>query len=215
MPLPTSNLGALITTVDGIPPCRIALYVNSIAALQVRTAARQGEWWWKTRARKFMSSGSNKAEDGCLVVVPRLFRTSRREFPDLTSSRSYVHLPSALTKVLPAQMARAAQSAATSQLVRRAQHVRRRGAVKHRLPVNFYQKSAGSSISARASCLQPPASSAKSKIYGDREIRTKEKRRTSRRSACELGIVPASRTYPARSVGRSGRPTSPVGRCSS
>ena len=53
--------------------------------------------------------------------------------------------------------------------------------------------------------------SAKSKIYGDREIRTKEKRRTSRRSACELGIVPASRTYPARSVGRSGRPTSPVG----
>ena len=29
------------------------------------------------------------------------------------------------------------------------------------------------------------------------------------------GIVPASRTYPGRSVGRSGRPTSPVGRCSS
>ena len=51
--------------------------------------------------------------------------------------------------------------------------------------------------------------------YGDREIRTKEKWRTSRRSACELGIVTASRTYPARSVGRrSGRPTSPAGRCS-
>ena len=34
MPLPTSNPGALITTVGGIPGCRIALYVNSIAALQ-------------------------------------------------------------------------------------------------------------------------------------------------------------------------------------
>ena len=42
MPLPTSNPGALITTVGGIPGCRIALYVNSIDALQVRTAARQG-----------------------------------------------------------------------------------------------------------------------------------------------------------------------------
>ena len=42
--------------------CRIALHVNSIAALQVRTAAWQGEWWWETRARKFMSSGSNKAK---------------------------------------------------------------------------------------------------------------------------------------------------------
>ena len=41
-----------------------------------------------------------------------------------------------------------------------------------------------------------------------------KKRRTSRRSASELGIVPASRTYPGRSVGRSGRPTSRVGRCS-
>ena len=56
--------------------------------------------------------------------------------------------------------------------------------------------------------------SAKSEICGDREIRTEENRRTNRRSACELGIVPASRTYPGRSVGRSGRPTSPVGRCS-
>ena len=56
--------------------------------------------------------------------------------------------------------------------------------------------------------------SAKSEICGDREIRTEENRRTSRRSACELEIVPASRTYPGRSVGRSGRPTSPVGRCS-
>ena len=48
MPLPTSNPGALITTVGRVHACRIALYVNSIAALQVRTAARQGEWWWKT-----------------------------------------------------------------------------------------------------------------------------------------------------------------------
>ena len=70
MPLPTSNPGALITTVGGIPTCRIALYVNSIAVLQVRTAARQGEWWWETRARKFMSSGPNKVKDGRLVVVP-------------------------------------------------------------------------------------------------------------------------------------------------
>ena len=52
------------------------------------------------------------------------------------------------------------------------------------------------------------------KVCGHRKKRTEENRRTSRRSACELGIVPASRTYPARSVGRSGRPTSPVGRCS-
>ena len=92
MPLPTSNPGALITTVGGIQGCRIALYVNSIAALQVRTAARQGEWWWETRARKFMSSGSNKVKDGRLVVAPPLFRTFRREFPDLTS-RSYIGPP--------------------------------------------------------------------------------------------------------------------------
>jgi hypothetical protein len=92
MPLPTSNPGALITTVGGVHACRIALYVNSIAALQVRTAARQGEWWWETRARKFMSSGSNKVKDGRLVVTPPLFRTFRREFPDLTS-RSYIGPP--------------------------------------------------------------------------------------------------------------------------
>ena len=92
MPLPTSNPGALITTVGGIHACRIALYVNSIAALQVPTAARQGEWWWKTRARKFMSSGSNKVKDGRLVVVSPLFRTFRREFPDLTS-RAYLGPP--------------------------------------------------------------------------------------------------------------------------
>ena len=132
MPLLTSNPGAMITTVGGIQSFRIALYVaNFIAALQVRTAARQGWWLWETRARKFMSSGSNEAKDGRLVVVPPLFRAFRREFPDLTS-RSYIDWPSALTKVLPAQVARAARSAATSQLVRRAQHVRRRGAVKHR-----------------------------------------------------------------------------------
>ena len=94
MPLPTSNPGALITTVGGIPSCRIALYVNSTAALQVRTAARQGEWLWEIRTRKFMSSGSNKAKkDGRrLVVVPPLFRAFRREFPDLTS-RSYIGPP--------------------------------------------------------------------------------------------------------------------------
>ena len=51
--------------------------------------------------------------------------------------------------------------------------------------------------------------SAKSEIYGDREIRTEENRRTNRRSACELGIVPASRTYPGRSVGRSSSPPVP------
>ena len=69
MPLPTSNPGALITIVGGVHASRIALYVNSIAALQVRTAARQGAWWWETCARKFMSSGSNTVKDGRLVVV--------------------------------------------------------------------------------------------------------------------------------------------------
>ena len=34
--------GALTTTVGGIPSCRFAVHLNSIAALQVRTAARQG-----------------------------------------------------------------------------------------------------------------------------------------------------------------------------
>ena len=92
MPLPTRNPGALITTVGGIHPVRIVVYVNSTAALQVRTAARQGEWWWETRARKVMSSGSHKVKDGRLVVVPPLFRTFRREFPDLTS-RAYIGPP--------------------------------------------------------------------------------------------------------------------------
>jgi hypothetical protein len=132
MPLPTINPGALITTVGGIPGCRIALYANSIAALQVRTAARQGEWWWKTRARKFMSSGSNKVKDGRLVVVPPLSLVSYLPTRISGSHFAIVHWPSALTKVLPAQVARAARSAATSQLARRAQHVRRRGTVKHR-----------------------------------------------------------------------------------
>ena len=94
MPLPMSNSGAQISAVDGIPGCRIALYVNSIAVLQVRTAARQGEWWWETRARSSMSHGQlayncNKAKGGRLVVVPPLFRAFRREFPGLTS-RSYI-----------------------------------------------------------------------------------------------------------------------------
>ena len=41
MPLPTTrNPGSLITTVGGVHPVRIAMYANSIAALQVRTAAR-------------------------------------------------------------------------------------------------------------------------------------------------------------------------------
>ena len=99
MPLPTSNPGALITAVGGVHACRIALYVNSIAALQVCTAARQGEWWWETRARSSMSSWSNKVKDGRLVVVPPLFRAFRREFPDLTS-QSYIW-PYALTKGAP------------------------------------------------------------------------------------------------------------------
>ena len=89
MPLPTRNPGALTTTVGGIHPVRIVVYVNSIAALHVRTAVRQGEWWWETRARSSMSSWSNKAKDGRLVVVPPLFRAFRREFPGLTS-RSYI-----------------------------------------------------------------------------------------------------------------------------
>ena len=49
--------------------------------------------------------------------------------------------------------------------------------------------------------------SARSEICGDRENRTEENWRTNRRSACELGLVPASRTYPGvgRSVGREDR----------
>ena len=101
MPLPTSNPGALITAVGGICPVRIAVYVNSIAALQVRTAARQGEWWWKTRARKFMRSGPSKVKDGRLVVVRPLFRTFRRGFPDLASSRSYIGWPLAGEELRP------------------------------------------------------------------------------------------------------------------
>ena len=132
MPLPTSNNpDALITTVGGVHASRIALYVNSIAALQARTAARQGKWWWETRARKFMSSGSNKVvKDGRLVVAPPLVSY----LPTRISGSHFaiVHWPSALTKVLPARVARAARSAATSQLTRCAQHVRRRGTVKHR-----------------------------------------------------------------------------------
>ena len=69
-------------------------------------------------------------------------------------------------------------------------------------------------VTERFAHLAHTEDSAKSNLYGDRGIRTKEKRRTSRRSECDLGIVPARRTYPARSVGRSGRPASPVGRCS-
>ena len=48
MPLPTTctrNPGALIMAVGGgcgVHACRIVVYANSIAALQVRTAARQG-----------------------------------------------------------------------------------------------------------------------------------------------------------------------------
>ena len=75
-------------------PCTLAVYFcrgRDLGGL-LRTAARQGEWWWETRARKFMSSGSNKVKDGRLVVAPPLFRTFRREFPDLTS-RSYIGPP--------------------------------------------------------------------------------------------------------------------------
>ena len=85
MPLPTGNPGALITAVCGIHPCRIAFLVNSIAALQVRAAARQGEWWWEIRAWNPMNSWSRKVKDGRLMVVPSLFRVTRRENPDLTS----------------------------------------------------------------------------------------------------------------------------------
>ena len=95
MPLPTSNPGALITTVGGIQTVRIVVYVNSIAALQVRTAARQGEWWWDPRALKFMRSGPRTRPRMVvlwLVVVPPLFRTFRREFPDLTS-RAHIGPP--------------------------------------------------------------------------------------------------------------------------
>ena len=72
MPLPTRNLAALITTVGGVHPAAvriIVVYVNSIATLQVRStvAARQGEWWWETRARRFVRSVPNKAKDGRLV----------------------------------------------------------------------------------------------------------------------------------------------------
>ena len=132
MPLPTSNPGALITTVGGIPSCRIALHVNSTAALHVRTAARQGEWWWETRSRKLMSSGPIKVKDGRLVAggCPPLASC----LPTRISGSHFaiVHWPSSQTKVLPAQAARAARSAASSQLARRAQHARRRGTVKRR-----------------------------------------------------------------------------------
>ena len=74
MPLPTGNPGALITTVGGIPGCRIAVHVNSIAALQVRAAARQGEWWWEIHAWNPMNPRSRKVKDGRLMVVPSLFR---------------------------------------------------------------------------------------------------------------------------------------------
>ena len=123
MPLPTRNPGALITTVGGVPSCRIAVYVNSIAALQpavqVRTAARQGEWWWKTRARKVMSSGwvsqgQGWSSGGCSPLISYLPTRI------IGSHFAIVHWPSAsaLTKVPPAQVARAARSAATSQLAR-------------------------------------------------------------------------------------------------
>ena len=45
MPLPTRNPGALITVVGGVHACRIVVYVNSIATLQVRTAARRRAAW--------------------------------------------------------------------------------------------------------------------------------------------------------------------------
>ena len=75
-------------------------------------------------------------------LVPSIWRTSiSPQVPFMShhclptrisgSHFAIVHWPSALAKVLPAQVARAARSAATSQLARRAQHVRRRGTVKH------------------------------------------------------------------------------------
>ena len=88
MPLQYSNPGTLITTVGDKQSCRIAVHVNPIAALQVRTTARQGEWRWESS----MGSWSYKVKDGrrLVVVVPPVFRRAfRREFPDLTS-RSYI-----------------------------------------------------------------------------------------------------------------------------
>ena len=85
MPLPTWKSGSLTTAVGGVQSYRIAVHVNSIAALQVRAAARQGEWWWEIRAWNPMNPRSRKVEGGRLMVVPPLFRVSRRENPDLTS----------------------------------------------------------------------------------------------------------------------------------
>ena len=53
----------------------------------------------------------------------------RREFPTPHPIFS-LSFPHALTKVLPAQVSRAARSWATSQMARRVQHAPRRGTVK-------------------------------------------------------------------------------------
>ena len=71
-----------------------------------------------------VSQGQGWSSDGCSVLVSCV--PTRKSGSHLAS----VHWLLALTKVLTAQVARAARRWATSQLARRAQHVRRRGIVK-------------------------------------------------------------------------------------
>ena len=71
-----------------------------------------------------VSQGRGWSSDGCSALVSCV--PTRKSGSHLAS----VHWLLALTKVLAAQVARAARRWATSQLARRAQHVRRRGIVK-------------------------------------------------------------------------------------
>ena len=71
-----------------------------------------------------VSQGRGWSSDGCSALVSCV--PTRKSGSHLAS----VHWLLALTKVLAAQVARAARRWATSQLARRAQHARRRGIVK-------------------------------------------------------------------------------------
>ena len=71
-----------------------------------------------------VSQGRGWSSDGCSALVSCV--PTRKSGSHLAS----VHWLLALTKVLAAQVARAARRWATSQLARRAQHARRRGRVK-------------------------------------------------------------------------------------
>ena len=71
-----------------------------------------------------VSQGQGWSSDGCSVLVSCL--PTRKSGSHLTSA----HWLLALTKVLAAQVARAARRSPTSQLAHRAQHVRRRGIVQ-------------------------------------------------------------------------------------